>query len=224
MKRKYALYPIIMSFCALVCFAAVVMVFAGAVQPLWGRIMLLALPALILGVIALLAAKGRLGATATTIWTTILSVLLLLGSIFYVLLLSVWTATTTTTDIQYYTRAYAQIDEVEAVEGIFPKTIPAEAQNIVFTYNPQFLQGGEIFELSYTTTNEKITEWTSLLNEEAEWIGSNHQWYSENNWSFDGVEATRYLLYWDGGFNHGEMCYVLIDESTERITFYYSIW
>ena len=34
----------------------------------------------------------------------------------------------------------------------------------------------------------------TLLKKEAEWIGSNRQWHSENNWSFDGVEATRYLF------------------------------
>ena len=110
------------------------------------------------------------------------------------------------------------------VEEIFPETIPADAKDIAFTYTPQFLQGGEVFELSYTTTNEKLTEWTDILKKEAEWIGSNREWHSENNWSFDGVEATRYLLDWDGGFNHGEMCYVLVDEAMGRITFYYSIW
>ncbi|MBQ7968485.1 MAG: hypothetical protein IJ292_01500 [Clostridia bacterium] len=44
----------------------------------------------------------------------------------------------------------------------------------------------------------------------------------ENNWSFDGVEATRYQLDWDGEFNHVEICYVLIDETMKRMTFYYS--
>jgi len=224
MKRKYALYPIIMSACAILCFIAVVIVFAGVVQPLWGRMLLLILPALILGIVAFFAVKGKLGVSATTIWTTILSIILLIASVFYVLLLGIWTATTTTTDVQYYCRAYAQIDDIDAVEEIFPKTIPADAENIIFTYTPQFLQGGEVFELSYTTTNEKLTEWTALLNKEAEWIGLNSEWYTENNWSFDGVEATRYQLDWDGGFNHGEMCYVLIDENTCRITFYYSIW
>ena len=220
MKRKYALYPIIMSACAILCFIAVVIVFAGVVQPLWGRMLLLILPALILGIVAFFAVKGKLGVSATTIWTTILSIILLLASVFYVLLLGIWTATTTTTDVQYYGRAYAQIDDVDAVEEIFPKTIPADAENIIFTYTPQFLQGGEVFELSYTTTNEKLTEWTALLNKEAEWIGLNSEWYTENNWSFDGVEAIRYQLDWDGGFNHGEMCYVLIDDAIGRITFF----
>ena len=224
MKRKYALYPTIMSACALLCFIVVIIVFAGVVQPLWGRMLLLILPALILGAVALFAAKGKLGVSATTIWTTILSIVLFPASVFYVFPLGIWTATTTTTDIQYYSRAYAQIDEKDVVEEIFPEAIPADATDIVFTYTPQFLQGGEVFELSYITTNEEISEWTTLLKSEAEWIGLNSEWYTENNWSFDGVEAIRYQLDWDGGFNHGEMCYVLIDENTCRITFYYSIW
>ena len=95
MKRKYALYPIIMSACALLCFIAVAIVFAGVVQPLWGRMMLLILPALILGIVAFFAVKGKLGVSATTIWTTILSIVLLLASVFYVFLLGIWTATTT---------------------------------------------------------------------------------------------------------------------------------
>lgn len=212
MKHKYALYPIIMSAYALCCFVAVVIVYARVVQPFWGRMLLLIFPALILGLVAIFAAKGKLSVSATTIWTTILSVVLLLASVFYVFLLSVWTATTITTDIQYYSRAYAQIDEEDGVKEVFPKTVPADAKDVVFTYTPQFLQGGEVFELTYTTTNEKITEWTTLLEKEAGWIGS------------DGVDATRYQLYWDGGFNHGEICYVLIDETMERITFYYSHW
>jgi len=224
MKHKYARYPMIMSVCALFCFIAIVILFAGVVQPLWGRMMLLLLPALILGVVAFFAAKGKLSVSAATIWTTILSIVLFLASAFYVSLLFIWTATTTTTDIQYYTRAYAQIDEEYAVEEIFPKTVSENAKDIVFTYTPQFLQGGEVFELSYTTTNEEITEWIALLKKEAEWVGSNRQWHSENGWSFDGIEATRYQLDWDGGFNHGKMCYVLIHEILGRITFYYSHW
>ena len=83
MKRKYARYPIIMSTCALLCFIAVVIMFAGVVQPLWGRMLILILPALILSFVAFFAVKGKLGVSATTIWTTILSIVLLLASVFY---------------------------------------------------------------------------------------------------------------------------------------------
>ena len=186
--------------------------------------MLLILPALFLGIVALCAAKGKLGVSATTIWTTVLVIVLFLASVLYVSILLVWTATTTTTDIKYYGRAYAQINEEDGVKEVFPKAIPADANDIVFTYFPQFLQGGEVFELSYTTTDEKLAEWAALLKRESEWIGSNQKWHTENNWSFHGVDTMRYQLDWDGGFNHGEMCYVLIDEETGRITFCYEEW
>jgi len=224
MKHKYACYPIAMSICAFCCFVAVFALFSRAVQPLWGRMMLLILPALLLGMIAFCAAKGKLGVSATIAWTTVLAVVLFLASVFYVSILSVWTATTTTTDIQYYSRAYAQIDKEDGVKEVFPKSIPADADDITFTYFPQFLQGGEVFELSYTTTNEKLTEWTALLKSKSEWIGSNREWHSANNWSFNGVDTMRYQLDWKGDSNHGEICYVLIDEGTKRITFYYSEW
>lgn len=224
MKRKYALYPIIMSICALLCFSVVLFLFAGAVQPLWGRIMLLVLPALLLGIVAFCAVSGKLDATSTTVWTTVLSIVLLLASVFYVCLLSVWTATTTTTDARYYSRAYAKIDELDAVQAVFPKSIPTDAKDVAFTYFPQFLQGGEVFELSYTTTDDAIRDWKTLLKEKAEWVGPNQNWHSENNWSFDGKNAMRFQLYWDGGFNHGEICYALMDEEMKQITFYYSRW
>jgi hypothetical protein len=224
MKHKCAIYPLVMSICALLCFAAVALIFSGAVQPLWGKMAILSLPALVFGGIALLAATGKLGARATGIWTTVLAIVLFLASVFYVVLLFVWTATTTTTDAKYYSRAYEQIHEGNGVEAVFPKSIPGDAEDISFMYYPQFLQGGEVFELSYTTTHEKLAQWTTLLEQQAQWIGSNRQWHTQNNWNFDGVEAVRYQLYWDGGFNHGELCYVLIDEASGRITFYFTQW
>ncbi|MBR4016745.1 MAG: hypothetical protein IKK11_02910 [Oscillospiraceae bacterium] len=224
MKHKYALYPIIMSICALCCFLGVLLVFASAVQPPWGRVAFLIFPALVLGLFGFLAAKGKLRLSATIAWTTALSVLLFFASVFYVSVLCVWTATTTTTDIHFYSRAYGQIAEEDSVQEVFPQSIPADAKDITFTYCPQFLQGGEEFILSYTTTDEILSNWTTRLKREAEWIGPNQQWYSENNWSFDGVYGTRYQLDWDGGSNHGEICYVLIDEENRQITFYYSHW
>ena len=224
MKNKYALYPIIMSFCSLICFIVVLLFFATAVQPLWGKIMLLILPALILGVVAFCAVKGKLGVVATIVWTTTLSIVFLFISLFYIVFLSMETATTITTDIRYYSRAYAQIDELKEVREVFPKSIPTDAKNIEFSYMPQFLQGGEVFELSYTTTDDKLSEWSTLLEGNSEWVGSNQQWHNENDWSSDCVDATRYQLYCDGGFNHGEICYALISEELNQITFYYSIW
>ena len=224
MKHKHALYPMIVSLIAFVCFAVVLVLFASTVQPLWGRLLLLIVPALVLGVVAWLAAKGKLGKSATAIWTTVLTVVLLLLSAFYVVMLYAWTATTTTTDVRYYSRAYHQIDDRDGVEDVFPASVPADAEEVSFIYHPQFLQGGEVFELSYTTTDEKLTQWKRMLREEAEWIGTNKEWEKDNGWFCDEDDGVLYQLSWDGGFYHGEICYVLINEETGCIKFYYSHW
>ena len=224
MKHKHALYPIILSICAFLCFIVVVILMTDTVQPLWGRTMLLLLPAVILGSVGLLSLNGKLSMNKTVILTTILTIVLLLASMFYFFLLTIWTATTETTDIRYYSRAYDQIENEDGVEDVFPTRIPDDAENIDFSYTPQFLQGGEVFELSYTTTEEKLTEWKTVLTKEAEWIGSNKEWHEANHWGFHDEDSVRYHLDWDGGYNHGEWSYVLIDEDANRITFFYEDW
>ena len=224
MKKGKAVFPFVMGTLALICFLAVALFMSSSVQPLWGRVMVLLLPSIILYAVAVLSARGKLDSRKIMILTSVLTIVLLLVSIFYVFLLSIWTATTETTDVRYYPRAYEQIDDEDGVEGVFPVTIPTNATDVSFHHNPQFLQGGEVFELSYITTGEELSEWVSRLEKDAAWIGSNEEWHQLNNWGFHGSDSTRYHLYWDGGFNHGEMSYVLIDPSTNRITFYYTNW
>ena len=213
-----------MAILACLCFLSIVFLMSTAVQPLWGRISVLLIPALALGVIGFFALKGILNSKKTAMLTMFLSVIFLLVFICYTFLLSIWTATTVTTDVKYYSRAYAQIENGNGVKGVFPQVVPTDAKDISFHYNPAFLQGGEVFKLSYTVTEEKISEWTVLLESAAEWIGSNEEWHHTNNWDFYDTDSIRYHLYWDSGFNHGEMCYVLIDPSICRITFCYEDW
>ena len=221
MTKKYALYPLIMAVVAQLCFLVIV---TNTIQPLWGRTMILILPSLIFCTVGLFALSGKLSKDATIILTSVLTIFLFLASVFYVFLLSIWSANTETTDVRDYARVYDDIEDEKGVKNVFPKKIPDDAENIMFSYVPQLLQGGEVFELSYTTTEEKLTEWKTVLTREAEWIGSNKEWHEANHWGFHDEDSVRYHLDWDGGFNHGEMCYVLIDEETNRITFYYSEW
>ena len=224
MKNKSARFPLIMAVLAFFCFLLVVLLMSTAVQPLWGRTVVLLIPALVLGGIGLLALKGLFDSKTTEVLTAVLSVIFLLVSICYTFVLSIWTATADTEDVKYYSRAFAQIEDGNGVKGVFPQIIPSDAKDISFHYNPAFLQGGEVFELSCTVTEEKISDWTELLEGAAEWIGSNEEWHHTNNWGFSDADSIRYHLYWDGGFNHGEMCYVLVDPSICRITFNYEDW
>lgn len=224
MRKNHALFPFGMGILALICFLGGVWMMAMSVQPLWGRTMVLLLPAILLFAVAAFSQTGVLSRRLTVIITSLLSAVLLMGSFFYVVLLSVWSATTVTTDIQYYSSAFSKIANEEGVDGVFTSEIPEDVEDVVFHYNPQFLQGGEVFELSYATTDENITEWEFKLEQKASWIGSNEEWHRLNSWSFREEDSTRYHLYWDGGYNHGEMSYVLIDPSSNRITFFYTDW
>lgn len=224
MKNRYAIFPMTMAALAFLCFLFLVFDMGSTVQPLWGKTMVLILPSLILSVVAVFALKGKLDRQKTESITLGLSIILVIASFVYVIFLSVLTATTVTTDVKFYTRAYEQIEDEDGVEGIFPDKVPGDAEDIAFRYNPQFLQGGEWFELSYTTTAEALADWAAFLENKAEWIGSNKEWHQTNNWGFYDADSTRYHLYWDGGFNHGEMSYVLIDLSSNRITFHYEDW
>lgn len=224
MKNKYARFPLTMTILAFLCFLFMVFYMSTAVQPPWGRICVLLTPALVLGGISILALKGMLDPRKTVVLTVFLSVVFLLASICYTALLFLWTATTVTTDVKYYPKAYAQIKDGNGVKGVFPKAVPSDAKDISFRYNPAFLQGGEMFQLSYVATEEKMSEWTTLLEGAAEWVGSNEEWHRMNNWDFYDTDSLRYHLYWDGNVNHGEMCYVLSVPSNRRITFCYENW
>ena len=224
MKNQYARFPFLMGSLAFLCFLAVLLLISGAVQPPWGRAMLLLLPALILFGIGFLARSGRLNADKSAAMTAAASVVLLLLSAGWVFLLSVWTATTTTTDTRYYARAYDQIDDKACVKECFPAAVPEDAADVRFSYCPQFLQGGEEFRLSYRTTEEKLTEWSGRLAAAADWVGPDEEWFRLQNQLPGDPGPVRYQLLGEGFSNHGEECFARIDPEGSRIEFSYSRW
>ena len=224
MKNGHLHFPFIMGGIALACFLAVVLLVQTAVQPPWGRVLVLLLPALILFGIGISGRAGILDAGKTTALTAGSSVVLFLLSVCYVLLLLVWTATMTTTDTKYYARAYRQISERGSVTACFPASIPEEATDVEFRYNPQFLQGGEEFRLSYHATEARLLEQMGKLPAAAEWSGANEEWYLMHNQSPRDPGLMRYQLFGEGFSNHGEEACVLVDPSVGRIEFCYSKW
>ncbi len=224
MKNEHMRFPFIMGGIALACFLAVVLLVQTAVQPLWGRTLVLLLPALILFGIGVSGRAGILDAGKTTALTAVASAVLFLLSVCYVLLLMIWTATTTATDTRYYTRAYRQISERGSVTACFPGSIPEEATDVEFRYNPQFLQGGEEFRLSYRTTEARLLEQMGKLQAAAEWAGPSEEWYRMHNQSPREPGLIRYQLSGEGFSNHGEEVCVLVDPSGSRIEFCCSKW
>ena len=124
--KKSAIYPIIMSSLALICFVAVLLFFSTFVQPPYLEASFLILPAVLLGAVAFCAAMGKISASLTAVLTTALSIVLLLASIFYVFLIGM--SFDNVTDVRYYSRAYAHLDDVKQVKSVFPKSIPSLIQ------------------------------------------------------------------------------------------------
>ena len=224
MKDKVWLLPFAAGGLAFVCFLAVMGFMAAAVQPLWGRTLVLLLPTLIFCGVGAAARKGNLDPHAAAALTAVLAAVFLLLSVFYVFLLSIWTATTVTTEVKYYGRAYGQIEGNEAVRAHFPPSVPADAREITFTYTPRFLQGGEVFRLSYRASEEEIIRRSALLPEAAEWSGPDEEWFRMHGQPGGEGDTVRYQLFGSGFGNHGEECCVLIRRADGRITFCYSSW
>ena len=224
MKDKVWLLPFAAGGLAFVCFLAVMGFMAAAVQPLWGRTLVLLLPALVFCGVGAAARKGNLDPRAAAALTAVLAAVFLLLSVFYVFLLSIWTATTVTTEVKYYGRAYAQIAGNEAVSAHFPASVPEDAREIAFYYTPQFLQGGEVFRLSYRTTEDELVRQSGLLLAAAEWSGPDKEWFRMHRQVGGDADSVRFQLFGSGFSNHGEECCVLIDLAEGRIEFYYSRW
>ena len=224
MKEKAGLLPFAAGALALSCFLLVAGVMATAVQPLWGRTLVLLLPALVFFAVGAAARKGSLSPRAAAVLTAVLAAVFFFLSLCYVFLLSIWTATTVTTEGKYYTRAFAQIDRKEAVCARFPASVPEDAREVEFSYMPRFLQGGEVFRLSYTAPEDEITRRSISLQAAAEWSGPNAEWFRMHGQPGGEGDSVRYQLFGSGFVNHGEECCVLIDWAAGRIEFYYSDW
>lgn len=224
MKEKAGLLPFTAGGLALSCFLLVAGVMATAVQPLWGRTLVLLLPALVFFAVGAAARKGSLSPRAAAVLTAVLAAVFFFLSLCYVFLLSIWTATTVTTEVKYYTRAFAQIDSNEAVSAHFPASVPEDARDVEFSYMPRFLQGGEVFRLSYTAPEDEILRRSISLQAAAEWSGPDAEWFRMHGQPGGEGDSVRYQLFGSGFGNHGEECCVLIDWAAGRIEFYYSDW
>ena len=225
MKNKYMIFPLVMSSVAFTCFAFLAQLFLSGVHPMWAETLVLLIPSLVLGVFAILSAKGLLGRAASITLTCVFSALFVAAGFFYTCFLFFASFDADcTTDPADYAAGLRQIYANEYVREYFPRSIPENATDVTFDYHPALFQGGEEFTLSYRTTDSEIEAWEERL-QDAEWIGTDEAWSDEYNMYEDNGSSpgtTRYQLYWDGGYNHGEMVYVLIDRTTNTMTFSYS--
>ena len=113
--------------------------------------------------------------------------------------------------------------------------------NIVFRYNPAFLQGGENFELKFETDSYSIKNYINKFSKNAKWIGKSNDSKAEENGIFSGIfgnlglgygdlpeDYTIYLInskpYRPGDWNHGTLSLAAISEQKNEIIFYAEHW
>ena len=124
----------------------------------------------------------------------------------------------------------------------FPKMIPINAKNVMFHYNPPFLQGGERFSLYFKIDEKTLDTYVSKFKKISKWSGNND---SKNNdyvfhdclYSFTPYNNSKSqdlkdleIYYLDGecddsGYcNHGYSKIVVVNRKKKDIIFFYEAW
>ena len=187
-----------------------------------------------LGTITYLTVKEELTKIASSVITVLLAVIFSTVMFFGVLFISIDAATTSTTDIDRYERVLRLTGYPEGfLTKHFPDEIPADARDIVFHYNPAFLQGGEEIRLQYKTNQELINDYVSIFSTNSKWVGKPGDSEAGRQGIITGVidlseDFTIYLIdsepYKPDNWNHGKLSLVAISEESSTIIFYADDW
>ncbi len=130
------------------------------------------MPFVCLGIITFFTVTEKLKIGASSVITGILIFILSFGMLFAFVFMSIDIATTTTTDIGKYERVLKLTDYPNnLLTKYFPNKIPGNTKNIVFSYNPAFLQGGENFDLKFEMDSDSIKNYIDEFSHKAKWIG-----------------------------------------------------
>lgn len=168
-----ALFPAIMTVISFVLFIIVYyFVTMTVAEPYYFTGLFFAVPFCCFAIITVFTAIGKLNFPASTAITVSIILPLGLASLFLLMLLSIDAATTTTTDITRYEKVLKLSGYPDdRLTKYFPATIPDNAENVHFSYNPAFGQGGEEFSLKFQTDSETIQTYIEKISNKASWEG-----------------------------------------------------
>lgn len=122
-----------------------------SIEPYYFASLVFAVPFVCFGIITFFTVTEKLKIVASSAITGIL--IFVLG--FAIVFMSIELATTVTTDIGKYERVLKLTHYPNnPLTKYFPGKIPSNTKNIVFSYNPAFLQGGENFDLKFEMDSE----------------------------------------------------------------------
>lgn len=210
------------------------------INPYYSVGLIFAIPFVLFGIITYLTAKGILGSVASTIITVILIVTL--GFILFVsfIFISIDAATTVTTDIGKYNRVLKMKGYPDNLWiKYFPEKIPDNANDVLFSYNPAFIQGGERLALKFETDPVFINHYINELSDKVKWKGKSEDSEAAKNGIFSSTfsllgysslpeDFTIYLImskpYQPNNWNHGEFSLVAISQKRDEIIFLAEDW
>jgi len=238
---KKAPFPAIMTIISFFLFIGVyTLVTMKSIEPYYLEGLIFAVPFIAFGLITFFTVNGKLKTDASSAITGVLIILLGFTSLFAFIYLAVDAATITITDIAKYERVlkvtgYPNNPLIEH----FPNKIPDDAENIVFSYNPAFLQGGAFWGLRFKTDSDSIENYINQLSERAKWIGKSRDSQAKTNgvsWgTFSDLgyvdlpeDFTIYIIYSKpykpNDWNHGELSLAAISEQRNEIIFLAEDW
>lgn len=162
-----------------------------SIEPYYFEGLIFAVPFVCFGIITLFTVRGKLKLISSSIITGILVFLLGFAAIFALVFISVDAATNSTTDLDKYERVLKMRGYPKnSLIKYFPDKIPDNAKNIVFNYNPAFLQGGENFDLKFNASSDSIKRYTNEFSQKAKWTGKADDSEAEGNGIFIGAFNT----------------------------------
>ena len=139
---------------------------------------------------------------------------------------------------------YKQYVSDSYLNEVFPQSIPINVSNIVFHYNPPFLQGSMIHYLYYADKNMTINKFDKKYKNKAIWIGHKNEYnekqglltsdlvmFEEGAYNRRTSHENDFIIYLikgkcdDSGYcNHGEYLLAAFNEKTKEVIYKSEIW
>lgn len=179
MKRKLPVFPVIMTVLAFICFVLVYFFVAYCfIIPQYAKGLLFAIPFAVLLILTICAYFGKVRKEAAAGITAVLSFVFIASAFVLLMFLSFTEGTRAVEDPAYYERALTRSSVQNCTDGnelLLPQNIPDNAEDVVFYYTPQVLQGGEIFFISFKTDDRALDAYENELTQYALWSGTYEQ-------------------------------------------------
>lgn len=210
-----------------------------SIEPYYFEGLLFAVPFVCFGIITFFTVTEKLKMVASSVITYILVFVFGITMPFVFIFVAFHSATTFTTNIGQYERVLKLTDYPEnPLINHFPNEIPDDAEDIVYRYNPAFLQGCEKFTLKFKTDVEATSNYTEEFSRKSKWIGK----VSDSETKKNGVhlasfstdykdlpeDFTIYLInsdpYEPNNWNHGNFSLVAISKQRNEIIFLAEDW